>query len=43
MLLLLAALAGGLLAGLGLAYAADEIGRGARPAAQAAPPMARVA
>ena len=43
LLLLLAALAGGLLAGLGLAYAAEQIGRGARPTAQAAAPMARVA
>jgi succinoglycan biosynthesis transport protein ExoP len=43
LLLLLAALVGGLLAGLGLAYAAEQIGRGARPPAQMAPPMARVA
>jgi polysaccharide biosynthesis transport protein len=43
LLLLLAALGGGLLAGLGLAYAAEQIGRGARSIAQAAPPMARVA
>src|SRR3984957_3977484 len=43
LLLLLAALAGGLMAGLGLAYAAEQIGRGPRPTAQAAPPMARVA
>ena len=43
LLLLLAALAGGLMAGLGLAYAAEQIGRGARPTAQAAAPMARVA
>jgi len=43
LLLLLAALGAGLLAGVGLAYAAEQIGRGSRPTAQAAPPMARVA
>jgi uncharacterized protein involved in exopolysaccharide biosynthesis len=43
LLLLLAALCAGLPAGVGLAYAAEQIGRRSRPAAQAAPPMARVA
>jgi polysaccharide biosynthesis transport protein len=43
LLLLLAALCAGLLAGVGLAFAAEQIGRSSRPAAQAAPPMARVA
>jgi succinoglycan biosynthesis transport protein ExoP len=43
LILLLAALGAGLLAGVGLAYAAEQIGRSSRPAAQASPPMARVA
>ena len=43
LVLLLAALAAGLLGGVGLAYAAEQISRRARPAAQIAPPMARVA
>jgi succinoglycan biosynthesis transport protein ExoP len=43
LLLLMAALGAGLLGGLGLAYAAEQIGRHSRPTAQAAAPMARVA
>jgi uncharacterized protein involved in exopolysaccharide biosynthesis len=43
LILLLAALGAGLLGGVGLAYAAEEISRNSRPAAQATPPMARVA
>jgi succinoglycan biosynthesis transport protein ExoP len=43
LLLLLAALGAGLLAGVGLAYAAEQLDRRLQPAAQAAAPMARVA
>jgi succinoglycan biosynthesis transport protein ExoP len=43
LILLLAALSAGLLGGIGLAYAAEQIGNSARPAAQTAAPMARVA
>jgi succinoglycan biosynthesis transport protein ExoP len=43
LILLLAALGAGLLGGAGLAYAAEQISRNSRPAAQAAPAMARVA
>jgi succinoglycan biosynthesis transport protein ExoP len=43
LILLLAALSAGLLGGIGLAYAAEQIGNSARPAAQPASPVARVA
>jgi succinoglycan biosynthesis transport protein ExoP len=43
LVLLLAALGAGLLGGVGLAYAAEQLSRNSRPAAQAAPAMARVA
>ena len=43
LILLMAALAAGLLGGAGLAYVAERLNRNSRPAAQAATPMARVA
>jgi succinoglycan biosynthesis transport protein ExoP len=43
LLLVLAALGAGLLAGVGLAYAAEQLDRRSQPAAQPAAPMARVA
>jgi succinoglycan biosynthesis transport protein ExoP len=43
LILLLAALAAGLLGGIGLAYLAEQIGNAARPAAPTAAPMARAA
>jgi succinoglycan biosynthesis transport protein ExoP len=43
LIMLLAALGAGLLGGVGLAYAAEEIGRRSRPAGQATPAMARAA
>jgi polysaccharide biosynthesis transport protein len=43
LLLLMAAIGAGLLAGVGLAYAAEQLDRRSQPAAQAAAPMARVA
>jgi succinoglycan biosynthesis transport protein ExoP len=43
LLLLMAAIGAGLLAGVGLAYAAEQLDRRALPTAQAATPMARVA
>jgi uncharacterized protein involved in exopolysaccharide biosynthesis len=43
LILLMAALAAGLLGGAGLAYVAEQLNRNSRPAAQAATPMARVA
>jgi succinoglycan biosynthesis transport protein ExoP len=43
LILLLAALGAGLLGGVGLAYAAEQIGRKSRPNAQANPPTARAA
>jgi uncharacterized protein involved in exopolysaccharide biosynthesis len=43
LLLLLAALGAGFLAGVGLAYAAEQLDRRSQPAAQPATPMARVA
>jgi polysaccharide biosynthesis transport protein len=43
LILMLIALATGLLGGLGLAYAAEQISRNSRPTAQAAPPVARAA
>jgi len=43
LILLMAALASGLLGGIGLAYLAEQIGNAARPAAPVAAPMARAA
>jgi polysaccharide biosynthesis transport protein len=43
LILLLAALAAGLLGGIGLAYLAEQIGNAVRPAAPTAAPMARAA